>query len=115
MSFSDAEHYDTCGLGEVRRTWTATDCAGNSASHVQTIAVFDRTPPELQAPADASFVCVMGQLGLDLAMDSCGSAADVVVSLDDSHLYADGSGVIVLTLTAPATLGSTSSRASAPA
>ncbi|MGH2666257.1 gliding motility-associated C-terminal domain-containing protein, partial [Flavobacterium sp.] len=36
----------------IRRTWTATDCAGNSVSHTQIISVQDTTAPLLTTPAD---------------------------------------------------------------
>src|SRR5207244_6291222 len=41
----------------ITRTWTATDCAGNSSSCVQTINVVDTTAPVITCPADATVQC----------------------------------------------------------
>ena len=37
----------------ILRTWTATDNCGNTIDHIQTISVFDNTPPELITPLDS--------------------------------------------------------------
>jgi hypothetical protein len=31
LTYADSSDLDECGLGTVTRTWTATDCAGNSS------------------------------------------------------------------------------------
>ena len=42
----------------ITRTWTATDCSGNTASHVQTITVQDTSDPVLSGvPADVIVEC----------------------------------------------------------
>ncbi len=71
----------TCpGDGTVTNTWTATDCAGNIASHVQTITIDDNTPPVLSAtPADVTVQCsgdIPGDPGLT-ATDNCGETLTV--------------------------------------
>ncbi len=40
--------------GKIRRTWTATDASGNSASCYQTILIVDNIPPVLIAPPDVT-------------------------------------------------------------
>lgn len=44
-------------IGTTPVTHTATDGAGNSASHVQQVTVIDNTPPFIAAPPNASYVC----------------------------------------------------------
>ena len=46
-----------CGTGQIIRTWTATDCAGNSSSVSQVITVVDNIPPTLTVPAAATYSC----------------------------------------------------------
>lgn len=43
--------------GVATHTWEATDCAGNTSTHVQTIAVNDTIPPLLFVPADTLYSC----------------------------------------------------------
>ena len=44
-------------LGTTVLTYTATDPAGNTATDTQSVTVTDDTPPRIQAPADATYVC----------------------------------------------------------
>ena len=53
----DNSGLNSCGTGVIVRTWTATDCAGNSIFATQTITVTDDEPPVLSIPADASMDC----------------------------------------------------------
>ena len=60
-----------CGFGDILRTWTVTDCAGNTSSGVQTITIYDETAPVLSLPDDARFECEMGDAGMATAEDNC--------------------------------------------
>ncbi len=46
-------HFSDGGPGSiiVERTWTATDASGNSSVAMQTVSIFDNTPPEVQCNA----------------------------------------------------------------
>jgi hypothetical protein len=44
-------------VGVTTVTYTATDAAGNTATDTQVVTVVDNTPPEIAAPADASYTC----------------------------------------------------------
>gem|GEM_PF-3351609 len=72
LTYEDDDKRDDCGLGEVVRTWTATDCAGNVSTASQTITVQDVTAPELTVPADVTVECdALPQLGEASATDAC--------------------------------------------
>jgi hypothetical protein len=43
--------------GSIARTWTATDCAGNSRSCIQTITIVDNVAPTLTIPSDVTIEC----------------------------------------------------------
>ena len=45
LTYEDKDDRDECGLGSITRTWTATDCAGNTSSTSQTITVEDNVAP----------------------------------------------------------------------
>ncbi|NDV62865.1 HYR domain-containing protein [Puniceicoccales bacterium CK1056] len=79
IEFSDESVFDDCDYETITRTWTATDCAGNSASGVQVIAVVDTTPPAISAPPDVIYSCEddpdfdtsPASLGVATAVDNC--------------------------------------------
>ncbi|MDY0208338.1 MAG: HYR domain-containing protein, partial [Pseudomonas sp.] len=53
ITFSDVWTPGTCtGTGVIKRTWTATDAAFNSATCVQTIEINDTQTPAITCPAD---------------------------------------------------------------
>ena len=52
LDFTDQDNTNSCGAGQILRTWTATDNFGNSSSCVQTIYLFDNTPVEVHFPPD---------------------------------------------------------------
>ena len=58
LTFEDDDKTDACGLGTITRTWTATDCAGNTSSESQTITIEDNTAPVIVAfDADYTSEC----------------------------------------------------------
>lgn len=52
LSFTDQENTNSCGAGQIVRTWTATDNYGNSSSCTQTVYLYDNTPVEVHFPPD---------------------------------------------------------------
>jgi len=55
VTYADSAFTQTDGCtytGYFTRTWTATDCAGNFSTCMQTITVNDVTPPAITCPAD---------------------------------------------------------------
>ncbi|MEX0330343.1 MAG: carboxypeptidase-like regulatory domain-containing protein, partial [Puniceicoccaceae bacterium] len=79
------------------RTWTATDCAGNSSSESQVITVQDTTAPVLSLPGDKTFECSMGDAGTATATDNCDPSPVVTYTDDDTGLDSCGYGTIVRT------------------
>ena len=53
----DLSGLSACGTGPIIRTWTVTDCAGNSTSENQVITVIDNQPPVLVVPINAAYNC----------------------------------------------------------
>ena len=71
----------------ITRTWTATDCAGNSNEHVQTITVEDTTAPEFTGnlPADVIVDCDNIPQAPSLnGSDNCDNDVSVVYNEDIS-------------------------------
>ena len=52
LTYEDVEDLDECGLGTITRTWTATDCAGNSSQESQTVTIEDNTAPVIEGVED---------------------------------------------------------------
>ncbi|MEZ4797819.1 MAG: T9SS type A sorting domain-containing protein [Flavobacteriaceae bacterium] len=72
LEYMDDDKRDDCGLGEVTRTWTATDCAGNTSTASQTITIQDTTDPVITVPADVTVECdAIPALGEASATDNC--------------------------------------------
>ena len=71
------------GDDEVTNTWTVTDCAGNTTTHIQTITIEDTMAPVLsEMPMDITVECasdVPGDPGVT-AMDNCGETLTVIYS-----------------------------------
>ncbi len=109
ISSSDVNNLDECGLGTITRTWTATDCAGNSSTCVQTITIKDDTPPTISCPANATFDCTLGDAGSATASDNCTEDLDIQISSSDvNNLDECGLGTITRTWTATDCAGNSS-------
>lgn len=107
---------NTCGTGQIIRTWTAVDCSGNSASYTQIINIIDNTPPTITGtfPPDTTLNCgVPIPVGLPLsAMDNCLSAPILTSPPQDntSGLSACGTGQIIRSWSVTDCAGNTSVR-----
>jgi len=82
LEFVDDDKRDECGLGDVIRTWTATDCAGNTSTASQTITVRDITDPtwdQQDLPQEVTEECDAVTPAATLtASDTCDTDIDVV-------------------------------------
>jgi hypothetical protein len=52
LNFNDQDNTNSCGAGQIVRTWTATDNYGNASTCTQTIHLYDNTPVEVHFPPD---------------------------------------------------------------
>jgi len=73
---------DSCPFDRtITRTWTATDCSGNSVSHTQTIEVRDTDAPVFveELPQDATFECTeIPDAPVLTATDNCDPDVEIV-------------------------------------
>ncbi len=103
---------NNCGTAsEIRRTWTAADCSGNSVSYVQTITVTDDEAPEFtsELPGDITVNCsAIPEVPVLTALDNCDVAVAVEMSEDQAPGKCPGSQVITRTWTAQDCAGNTS-------
>ncbi|WP_205461980.1 HYR-like domain-containing protein, partial [Mangrovibacterium lignilyticum] len=111
IGYVDSSDLDDCGLGMITRTWTATDCAGNSSSCEQMITVKDDEAPVISCPADMIVDCEFdGESGMATATDNCTAEGDIVIGYVDSPALDDcGLGMITRTWTATDCAGNSSS------
>ncbi len=112
MSYSDVGSLDDCGYGTIYRTWTATDCAGNFATCLQTITVRDNVPPSISCPADATVECDQSTdpsaTGFATATDNCDNEVEVAYSDEIAAGDCPQESVITRTWTAKDCVGNTS-------
>ncbi|WP_224483214.1 HYR-like domain-containing protein [Robertkochia aurantiaca] len=93
------------GLSTITRTWTATDCAGNTATHVQTIEVTDEEAPVFteDLPADASVSCgSIPEAAVLTATDNCSGSIDVTFE-ETTQASSECEGLSTITRTWTAT------------
>ena len=78
----------SCGQSYViTRTFTASDCAGNSTVGTQTITVTDTTAPEFTSiPADYTAEC---SDELDLSLPTATDNCDEVISVEEEMIAGD--------------------------
>lgn len=69
---------------QVKRTWWVSDCAGNVASHDQTVGMYDTQDPQIPTQEDVTLECEhqMETYVPVIAWDKCDSAVDVVYTSD---------------------------------
>jgi hypothetical protein len=82
ITYDDETVPGRCGQQyDIVRTWIATDASGNSSTCVQTVTVFDATPPEITCPPDDEFefgqTILFGDPTVD---DNCDATVDVTHS-----------------------------------
>ncbi|MEY3052651.1 MAG: hypothetical protein RLY31_2436 [Bacteroidota bacterium] len=66
----DLSGLSSCGTGTILRTWTATDCAGNSAEAVQTITILDNQPPQITGVVPVAVTTNCGDLPVPVPLDA---------------------------------------------
>ena len=72
----------------IKRTWTITDEAGNTAFHIQKVNVQDTKKPTFTVPADITIECDESTLPANTGnvtdqMDNCSAPANIVVAFTD--------------------------------
>ncbi|WP_444542648.1 HYR-like domain-containing protein, partial [Flavobacterium orientale] len=110
LTYVDSSDLDECGLGTVTRTWTATDCAGNSSSASQMITIEDTTAPVISGVGD-DFTMECSEpvvFSTPSASDACDSQVSLTY-VDSSDLDECGLGTVTRTWTATDCAGNSSS------
>jgi hypothetical protein len=98
------------GQGLIVNTWTVTDCAGNTATHIQEVTIDDNTPPVLSiTPPNQTVNCeslVPGDPGVT-ATDNCGGQVDVTFTQTGLPLTFPNPDPVINTWTATDCAGNT--------
>lgn len=75
------------GTGVLKRTWTATDLCGASATCIQNIIVEDNTSPTLSCPSFIIISCdsdtTPATLGMAIATDNCTPTNQIIITYSD--------------------------------
>ena len=99
----DISGLNTCGLGTLVRTWTATDCNGNMTTASQNITIEDNTAPVFTEIIPADIVIDCDQMVPVAFSLSASDACDASITFSDppiddfSQLNANGTGIIIRT------------------
>lgn len=103
-AFSDNAGGVVFCAGPIHRFWTATDACGNTASCLQTVTIFDGTPPAIICPANQTVECAddlnTGITGVPQANDDCPDFIGSNLARSDDPPGFDGcSGTVTRTWT----------------
>ena len=75
------------GTGVLKRTWTATDLCGSTATCIQNIIIEDNTSPALTCPSFAIISChsdtTPATLGMAIATDNCTPPSQINITYTD--------------------------------
>ncbi len=107
ISFSDSSVAGACPQeSTITRTWTATDCAGNSSSCDQTIELVDTTAPvigacpaDIEVNADAGDCDAVVTFTPPTATDNCDGAPTVVCDWPSGSTFPSGTTLVTCTAT----------------
>ncbi len=109
VTFEDTIIVDSCNTTITTRTWTAWDCAGNTATCEQKIVYTDTIVPQIVCPADTSVQCWTDSISsMADAFDNC-DIAPVVSFEDELQLDSCGQGRIIRTWSATDCIGNVAS------
>jgi gliding motility-associated-like protein len=114
LPFDNTAALSPCGTGNLLRTWTATDCNGNSTSATQTIAIIDNTPPVISGPVPPNVTVSCQNLPPALALpasDNCDASltATGLPAINTTGIGPCGTGTLIRTWTATDCAGNSSS------
>ena len=95
-TMSDDEDLSECGTGTILRTWSVADCAGQSASCLQTIEIYDETAPVLICPANVSISCEVSFVPADpIVTDNCDANPTVTQKQIGEFDGCSGTGTVI--------------------
>lgn len=97
-------------IGDIIRTWTARDAAGNETSAAQVIRFVDTTPPVIQCPANVRIETSASSVAASqVALTASATDACSTPTLTDDRPASFATGVTLVTFTATDEAGNTSS------
>ncbi len=94
---SDVIEQGPCGVGQITRTWTAYDCAGNSSTCTQIITIIDTIAPEILCEAiELGCITALRAVPAPQIIDDCDTAW-ITGFVDSMDVDQCGSGTIYRT------------------